>query len=362
MATTQKIAINTLFMVPNESGGTEYHLRSTLKYLEKMDKEHPYLVFCNLENYSTFHFKSPLWQKICCSVQGANKVSRVVYEQLVLPKEIKRHHCSVVHSFGYTGLLFSDLTQVVTVHDVNWLDYPEDMAVIGRLVVKFLAEQSVQKADYVLTDSRFSQARLHYHFPNLDSKVVVISPGLDEDFFPTLSRAGRPSLPKEAYLFSVNAFYPHKKVLYLLNLWQKIQANLPNLYLVLVGQHGLEEDAVLQKIKSLDRILYYPKVAYSELISFYKYAQACIMPSVYEGFGYPVYEAVAAGKEVFVGQKDLYDHSIVSSLHQLSFDLGKDSKMIQAFLNSSEKKVATVKSLSYKPGVEKLIQLYNSIT
>jgi hypothetical protein len=118
----QIIGINALFMIPHGVGGTEYHLRSFLLNLEKKDEQNTYIVFCNTENYSSFHFTNPKWKKILCPIHASFRPMRLVYEQCILPFLVMKYHCTVLHSFGYFGPIVCPVKHVITIHDVNWRD------------------------------------------------------------------------------------------------------------------------------------------------------------------------------------------------------------------------------------------------
>jgi len=195
--------------------------------------------------------------------------------------------------------------------------------------------------------------RLNHYFADEKDKTFVIEPGIDDDFRKLLSQESEP-LVKQKYILSVSALYPHKKMLYLLDLWERLSKS-QDLDLIVVGKNGLDEEKFVNKIESLSKVHYYPKVDYRSLVSLYKYASCFIFPSVYEGFGFPVYEAIAAKIPAIVGNKEIYLERIRPDLLELSFNINEDLKTIERALSSQQKIKVLTEVPNYETGVNKLI-------
>ena len=332
----KRIGINTLFMIPNGVGGTEQHLRAALSSLEKQDKINRYVVFCNNENFDTFQFTNPLWKKVRCPIRATSRPIRILFEQLILPFLVKKEKCSSLHSFGYFGPLVCPCKHIITIHDCNWRDCPEDFSFIERTMLSVLIEFNLKNAHHIITDSEFSKTRLLHHFPFIKKRLTVASPVLSTEFLYESKKKHVHPFHNKKYLLCVSALHPHKKIPYLLDLWEKIEEQDKRLYLVLIGRHGKDESKVRQRIRQLPRVYYKPNVSLHQLVSFYKYSKAFIFPSIYEGFGYPVYEAVHVGKTVFVGKKELYVKAIQRNVQELSFDPSQDATLIVSKMNDEK--------------------------
>lgn len=354
------IGINALFMIPNKVGGTEYHLRSFLKYLEKLDNQNKYVVFCNQDNFKTFSFESNNWQKVLCPINAENRIIRILYEQLALPFLIRKYKCDLVHSYGYFGPLFTfGVPQIITVHDANWLDHPEDNSWLSNLVMKLLTEANMKTAIRVVTDSEFGKSRLLDYFPQCKDKFEVIEPGVEDDFLKLLKTNTIHPLEGKPYLLSVSAFYPHKNIPYLLELWGELIKTEKNLHLVLIGRNGKDEEKVHKMLKTLEQVKYYPKVSYKDLVRFYKHAELLIHPSEYEGFGYPVYEAVAADKKAIVSSKKMYANQLDPYLSELEFNIENDLNIINSEIGRNNI-IPKGTINNYENGTKKMIELINN--
>ena len=156
-------------------------------------------------------------------------------------------------------------------------------------------------------------------------------------------------------MLTVSALYPHKRIPYLLHLWKKIIQKNKTLELVLIGKNGRDEKQVLDQIKYLPRTHYYSKIPFSSLVAFYQHASVFVSSSVYEGFGYPVYEAILSGAPCVVGRKELYPES-QKGITELSFNVVNDAKKVCELVISQKLRVDVP---LYKNQANVLLDVYN---
>ena len=348
-------------MIPNTVGGTEYHLRSFLTQLERKDKRNTYVVFCNGENFRSFHFINPRWKKVHCPIRASFRPARILYEQFVLPFLVKRYQCDVLHSFGYFGPVICPAKHIITIHDVNWRDCPEDFSFVERWVTGVLIELNLRFSYRIMTVSEFTKRRLVHYFPNITYKIRVIPSWVSEEFIKESKRVHKLPTKRNKYILSVNAMYPHKRVMYLLDLWKEMSKKDTHLALILIGKNGKDEKHVLDRIRNLDRIHYYPKVSLPSLVAFYQHATAYLSPSVYEGFGFSVYEALSVGGPIVVGKIELYSQKMHKYLVQFTFNKLIDIQVIEQLMRNSDKQKHSYILNSSQESVRKLILLYESI-
>ena len=355
------IGINILYLIPNQVGGTEYYARSLIDALQKNDNTNTYYVFCNKETSSKLQLINPKWQKIECAVHGKDKVTRILFEQCVLPLLAQKYRCTVLHSLGYSSPAFGTFSKITSVHDANWRDHPSDDNWFYNAIANIIYGSSMRFSDLILTDSHFSKTRIVAFFPNHASKISVLSPGIDPKVITSIENARLKPEQKNPYILCVSNFYPHKQILYLLTLWEKISANSPGLELLLVGSQGKDKNKVASLVASKDTVRWFQKVSLEELGALYANAKLCIFPSIYEGFGFPVYEALVSKAPIVVGDVNLYSSLITDVLHQLSFSEDKDASLVLSLLKMNTKNTNNKKKIpTYKMSAKKLIKIYNS--
>lgn len=347
------VGINALFMIPNQVGGTEYYLRSYIESFSKIEDKISFVIFSNLEAANTWGHLPSNWKIVVCPLPAKSRILRLLYEQLILPWQVKKNHCQILHSFGYFGPFWGAPKLITTIYDANYLDCPEDFSTLTIFLLSFLVKYSIKKSSTIITSSTFSKARLSYFFPGFSHKIRVIWPGINPVFAPKNDTDSH-----FEYFLCVSAFYPHKKIPYLLTLFNKYHQKNPKSKLVLIGQNGKEEQLIASMISKSSGVSWRKKVTLPELVKLYQEAIGVIQPSVYEGFGYPVYEAIACAKPVIVGAKKLYKKSIHPCLTELNFNTEQDIEKLKELSTHTDK---CKLDLTYLESAQELLELYHEI-
>jgi glycosyltransferase involved in cell wall biosynthesis len=248
-----------------------------------------------------------------------------------------QYGCDKVFSLGYIGPIFCPVSQSVTIHDCNWMDCPEDFTFLEKEVLKFLIGLSMLHADSIMTDSHFSLQRLIYYFPQYKDKIQISVPGLSHDFLNASKRKYMyPITNHSPYVLCISGFYPHKRIPYLFDLWEEIEKRNTDLKLVLIGAHGKDENMIQNRVKYMHRVIYKPFVSEQQLVAYYQYAKISILPSIYEGYGYPAYESLYHRIPTFVGRKEMYEKKVQRFLHQLTFSIFNDASMILSTIKNKK--------------------------
>jgi len=186
----------------------------------------------------------------------------------------------------------------VTIHDLAPIALPETFtSPIKRRYARLLIENAVSRAAAILTVSNFTAAELQSRLHVDPARITVTYPGVDISW-----PAPDPSHPCEPgaqpyFLFVGNA-KPNKNLATLLTAFKTVQDQLPHRLIVAgrTGGFGTGDDAVLLQAQSLgDRIQWSGEIPDCELIALYRGATALVLPSLYEGFGLPLLEAMQLG-------------------------------------------------------------------
>jgi len=217
-----------------------------------------------------------------------------LWEQCVLPG---RAH-GLLWSPANTGPVMV-ARQVVTIHDLSPFDGPQWFSPVFVLWYRSLLPVLARRSQRVLTGSTFSRDRLLACFKLPPEKVVVASPGVDSSHFHPVDVApvrALHALP-ETYLLFVGSLDPRKNLPLLLRAWEILRPKFPNLALVIAGGSApIFRGGTTSRVAKDAQFL--GPVADSELPALYSGAAALVMPSLYEGFGLPVLEAMACGTPV----------------------------------------------------------------
>jgi glycosyltransferase involved in cell wall biosynthesis len=203
---------------------------------------------------------------------------------------------------------------IVTVHDLGYLYFPEAHTLTQNAYLRWSTRHNARSASRVLADSEATRQDLVGRLQIPADKIRVIYPGRDESLSPVqdpnllASVRDRYGIP-ETYLLYVGTLHPRKNLVRLVQAFALLfqspisssQSSMPNLHLVLAGQKGwLYEDlfAEIRRLGLEERVRLTGYVPDADLPPLLSGAVAFVYPSLHEGFGLPVLEAMSCGTPV----------------------------------------------------------------
>jgi glycosyltransferase involved in cell wall biosynthesis len=220
-----------------------------------------------------------------------------LWEQTLLPWELKRRECDLVHHPIVTCPRWNfGTTTVVTLHDLNFYHHPEWMDPKFRWWVMTTAIPGIKKAAHVVAISDFVLEDMRRTLGLAEDKTSRIYNGTEWMGDSAIPEAR----PKRATILGVNLWQPHKNLPRLLEALAILRQDMPEVGLHLVGR----PQANFKNSPDAARCLEQPGVktlgylSQEELARAYAQATVFCYPSLYEGFGLPVLEAMSAGTPV----------------------------------------------------------------
>lgn len=338
MTVTMRIGINTLFMLPGKVGGTETYVRGLLFGLSKVDKKNEYILFTHNENHHTFEYNSGQFSKILCPIPAKNRLARVAYEQLFLPRVVTKYRIDVLHSPGYVSPVVGKFGKAVTIHDMQYIYYPGYFPKARLLYWKYLLPLSATKSDVILTVSENSKADIAnlLHIPQNKIFVTYEAPkfcaDLDKgDSLPTVMKKYG---IRHNYLLSVASLLPHKNLDRLIEAFALLEDKIDH-QLVLVGikGHALDEirKMIGNKLKHPARVAILGYISDQDLAAVYKRASLFILPSLFEGFGIPLLEAMSLDCPIAASNKTSIPEVVGDAA--LFFDPNSSEQIAEAILS-----------------------------
>ena len=218
--------------------------------------------------------------------------SQVFRMALRLPRLLRRLRPDVSH-FHYVMPPSAPGRVVLTVHDLSFERRPELMNRRDRVLFRSLVPRSVRRADRILVGSDWTRSDLVERYDVPDEKVVVTPYGVD----PLFTREG-PARNGSPYLLFVGGLQPRKDPGTAVDALQKLD---PGLRLVFAGPPLRQSRELIEHVRRLrlsSRVEFTGYVRKTELAALYRGASALVLPSLYEGFGLPLLEAMASGTPV----------------------------------------------------------------
>ncbi|MEM7600643.1 MAG: glycosyltransferase family 1 protein [Verrucomicrobiota bacterium] len=298
-----KVGVNTLCIYPGRNRGVQTYLDQLLLSMVESDGFR-WVLFVSRSNQQ--HYEELLGERkqvkfVVCGISGANRVTRVLYEQTFLQRKAIREKCDLMFFPGYLGPIVKRLPIVLAVHDMQFRDIPEGLPIAFRLIYGAIVPRAIRAANVVITISEFSKSRISYHFPDSKEKITVTylaARKRSERERPNpIQKPPSCSLPGSVssliedeipYLLSVSSANRHKNIDELVRAFAEInQSNQFRLVLVGVERSGDPEGVISTGYltdESRDAV--------------YDAALAYVFASRYEGFGLPLLEAMEAGLPV----------------------------------------------------------------
>lgn len=197
----------------------------------------------------------------------------------------------------FNAPLFYRGTLALTIHDIAPVALPEILSNnIKRAYARLLIERSTARASAILCDSDFTAAELHRYVSTPTDKMTVVHLGLDPSW-PTNAQPHREP-DNVPYFLYVGNIKPNKNLILLLKALDRVKNRLPHRVVLAGRMRGFSsnDEPVLRHAQSMgDRVRFTDEISDTELISLYAGAAALVLPSLYEGFGLPLLEAMQLG-------------------------------------------------------------------
>jgi glycosyltransferase involved in cell wall biosynthesis len=284
-----RIGINALYLIPGGVGGTEIYLRELLAALAELDQVNEYLVFTNLETQSdlvpkqaNFHWKPQ-------AVHARFRPARILWEQIILPFEAARYRLDVLFNPGFTAPVFAPCRQVTVFHDLQHKRYPEYFRWLDLPFWRLLLWAAAHRSHRLIAVSEATRADLLHCYRISKERVAVIPHGVE----PAFSHLDRSHT--ESYLLCVSTLHPHKNLARLIRAYARKRRDYRLILAGLRGFHTASVERLIEEMGLQESVQITGWIPREELYSLYARARAFVYPSLFEGFGMPVLEAMAAG-------------------------------------------------------------------
>ncbi|MFA6475136.1 MAG: glycosyltransferase family 1 protein [Patescibacteria group bacterium] len=294
-----------------EQAGVGHYTYYLVKYLLKLDKTNQYVLFYDHRSTSVLEFKRKNVQLIQFPLSEYKKYLPLAYSHVLVTRIINQAKLDVFHSPANVLPLQYNKPAVVTVHDLAIYQHPEWFPDKQDFSVKVLVPRSLRKAKQIIAVSQSTAHDVIKQFQISQEKIIVVPEGYETVKSPsklTIHAVRKSFHLKEKYFFYVGTLEPRKNIAGMIQAFDALVRRKPKRYkdvqLVLAGGKGhqfTDTYAAIQAVRA-GSVRYIGYISAQDKRALLHGAITFVFPSLYEGFGLPVVEAMASGTPVITSK------------------------------------------------------------
>ncbi len=298
-----KIAINTLAMKSLKHGMGRY-IGSLVNALLKIDTRNQYLLYVSDLNAQYFEVKGN--PRVKLKFVPSNRALRLLWEQTLLPFDLKREKVDIFYGPAFTVPLFKTCKQVVAILDLTWFKHRKKHIWIKQLYFRTLIPLAVRQTERVIVISQSTKKDLIKILKVPEDKIAVTHLGTSlafrvvEDQKKLSGIRTKYNLPRQFILF-IGVLEPRKNIPGLVRAFSRFKEGTNLSHKLVIGggrSYGWKNKEIFQVIEDLGmdkEIIFTDFILEADLPALYNLADLFVLPSFYEGFGLPILEAQACG-------------------------------------------------------------------
>ena len=375
-----KIAININELTLKQETGVKIYTREIVGALGQIDKENEYILYyngrdrfqtCPYGDYDNFKLKTikspfPFW----------------TYTKL--PKEIKKDKPDILFMPIQTVPFFNkpkNIKIVVTVHDLAYLVFPDHFTNIGKKRLDYHTKRAVNMADEIIVPSEATKKDIIKYYKIEKDKIHCIHHGTvpfdDRNLMESSKKGDFESKINnyKPFILFVGTIQPRKNIERLIEAFEKVRnrnEKYADLKLIIAGAKGWMSGSIYNKAKKSkysSDIIFTGGVKNDQLRELYQNALMFVLPSLYEGFGLPVLEAMSFGLPCIVSDNSALSEIVDS--HALLVDAYSSddiAQKINMYLNHENlrkdyglRSVENASQYKWEYSAKKLIDVFDGL-
>lgn len=289
----------------SQRAGQEGYTFNLIKGLVSVGNENNYFIFAKKEILDELNINKPNFRLIPCNIHS--RPIRLLWELFVLPFHIKRYRIGILHSPHYIiPLLNFGWKSVVTIHDMTFFLYPGVHTFSKKLFFRWMISYSIKKADMVICVSESTKRDMMKLLNAPNGKLITVPEAADDIYMPVNNLKSTEEIKQKyritgKFILYVGVLEPRKNISALIKAFSQLLDKGFNYQLVIAGKKGWDYNQIFEMVKNLkleDKIIFTGYVPSEDLLFLYNAAKLFVYPSLYEGFGIPVLEAMCCGTPV----------------------------------------------------------------
>ncbi|MES2829887.1 MAG: glycosyltransferase family 1 protein [Bacteroidota bacterium] len=327
----------------NNLTGLGNYSRFVISQLVKSHPQNQYFIYTSkIKDYPQIN----VFLKLKGIALKLKKTKLPLWRSLGIKKQLIEDKLDLYHGLSHEipmGL-GTILPAIVTIHDVIFLLFPNNFGVIDRIIYKFKLGYACKSADHIIAISERTKQDIIQFFNVDEQKISVIYQSCDDIFKVPANQdlkeevKERYQLP-ENYILTVGTIEKRKNLVTLISALSKTKTDYK---LIVVGKMTsfiAEVNAEIVRLNLQSRVIFLQDVSFNDLPSIYQMAEVFIYPSIYEGFGIPIIEALYSGIPVVAASGScLEEAGGAYSIYVNPHDADGFAKALNGIINNPEVK------------------------
>lgn len=360
--------------------GDEAVFLNLVKNLAKIDDKNEYLLFTDIDDATLLPnivAKLGIENKKNFKLVSLKTANKFTWNFWTLPHYLRKNSVDVYHTQYILPFFVPRRTRLVThIHDISFNFYPQFIKWADLFFLKILIPWSIRRADKIVAVSEAAKKEIAGYYKVPEDKIEFIYNSIGDNFKKEFSAEEQEkvrmkyNLP-EKYILYVGTLQPRKNVSMLIETFARLREKLPEHKLVLVGQksgHNYDRkiDEAIAKNNLQKDVVFLGYVDASDLPGIYKSAEMFVFPSLYEGFGIPLLEAMASGvpvaasdlpvfREVAGKAAEYFIPTALDELEKVVYNISINPELRASLINSGN---ARINFFSWEKSAEKMLAVY----
>jgi len=294
------IGVNARLLLKGKLEGIGWYAYQILKRITQQHPEHQFYFFFDRPYDDSFIFGANV-HGVVISPQARHPILYHIWFNWKLPRYIKKYKIDVLFSPEGLTSLRTKVPNIITLHDLAYCHYPEQIDRAHRYYLRKYQPQMARHADHILTVSQFTKEDIMTQYGLSDSKISVVYNAANEAYRP-LTFEEKLAVKKtytdgREYFIYVGAIHPRKNVINLLKAFVQFKRRQQSKFkLVIVGRLAWNTEEIEDAQKRMpykDDVIWLGYQDVPTLTQLVGAAYAMVYPSLFEGFGIPLIEAMA---------------------------------------------------------------------
>lgn len=290
-------------------GGVETYLKNLLAGIhQKGETHHRFILLAANDNYEKIQAldlpENSLIEQF--PVSSKNKLGVFLYQYFFINRIARKLAADLL--FVPTPIFpvrKSSMKTVVTMHDLQFMHYPQYASLIYRSLYKLCWSQITKNATAVVAISDYVADDIRVHYPRAKGKVrTIYNPVVIQDTFDDFGEVENAyGIKERSFFYTVSSLLPHKHTEILLHIIREIKArklqDIPSTLVISgIGKNSERLKKLIQDLDIEENVIITGYVTDERRNSLYKMAAVFLFPSMFEGFGMPPVEAMISGTPV----------------------------------------------------------------